>query len=435
MKKVLFIILLIFIIYLAMPHIITDKNKVYLNVHEKLIVPNYKVKIFLLNTNKKTVITENVDSDKLGTYYINYKYGIINHLVLVKVVDKTHPYIEFCGPKNINLFDNTDFLNYKVHDNYDTNINVKVKKYKDKYVYILKDKSGNKSIVERKITNEDTLAPLIVAPSNIFINEGEGLNSNFYAIDNSKEKIKVEEKNIDLGVGRHILVLKAKDSKGNVSEKKVNINVLKKLKKGYIYLTFDDGPGDLTTPTVLDTLKERGIHATFFVTGNGSDSLIKREYDEGNSIGLHTMSHIYSNVYKDPKSYFNDLYAVRNRVYNITGMKSDIIRFPGGSSNTISKHYKLGIMSYLTKEVEDRGFRYYDWNINSGDAEGKSKEKIYNIVTSKLSHNRPNIVLFHDTKKNTMEILPSILDYAISNGYKFDTIKENDAEVKQRIFN
>lgn len=438
MKKFLFIyiILIVLIIYLFMPHIVVSNNTIYLNVYDNIKVPSYKIKIFMFDSKKKAYITNNINNMKLGSYYINYNYGIVNKRVKVKVIDKEKPSIEFCGPKNINLFDNKDYKKYIIHDNYDKNIKIRIKNKKSKIIYILKDKSGNKNIIVRNIINKDTLSPLIETPSNLIINEGDSLNYQFNAIDNSHEKINVVKENIDTSkYGSYPLTLTATDKSGNTSSKTINVIVLKRLTPGVIYLTFDDGPSNVTTNTILDILRENGIKATFFVTNHGSDDILKRELFEGHSIGLHSSSHMYSEVYKSPKAFFDDLESVRRRVINVTGLDTYIIRFPGGSSNTVSKKYYPGIMSYLTREVEERGYRYFDWNIDSGDAEGKSKEYIYNTVTHHLSHNRPNVVLMHDIKKNTVDILPEIIKYAKENGYSFSRIEEYNSPIKQRVYN
>ena len=184
-------------------------------------------------------------------------------------------------------------------------------------------------------------------------------------------------------------------------------------------------------------LEEKGVKATFFVTNSGPDDLIKRAYDEGHSIGLHTASHDYSVVYKSVDSYFNDLKAVSDRVYRITGEKSMLIRFPGGSSNTISKRYSVGIMSTLTKEVLNRGYRYYDWNVDSRDAEGGkfSADEIASFVTSNLSHDRVNMVLMHDIKVTTKDAIGKIIDYGKANGYRFEAITNYTDMVTQRVNN
>ena len=209
------------------------------------------------------------------------------------------------------------------------------------------------------------------------------------------------------------------------------------VKKGVIYLTFDDGPRSGTTDIILNILKEKNVKATFFVTSGGPDDLIKRMYDEGHSIGLHTASHDYSVVYGSIDSYFQDLAIVSDRVEKVTGQKSYLIRFPGGSSNTVSKKYTPGIMSYLTKEVLSRGYRYYDWNIDSRDAEGGkfTADEISNFVTSKLSHDKVNMVLMHDVKVTTKDAIGKIIDYGKANGYTFDAITPYTDMVVQRVNN
>ena len=184
-------------------------------------------------------------------------------------------------------------------------------------------------------------------------------------------------------------------------------------------------------------MKEEGVEATFFVTNHGPDELIKREYDEGHTVALHTATHDYSIVYASDESYFNDLLSVQSRVKRITGYESKIIRFPGGSSNTISRRYSDGIMSRLTNEVVNRGFKYYDWNISSGDAAGgsPSPDTIYNNVVSNLSHDRVNMVLMHDIKTYTRDALRNIIRYGKENGYTFEKITINTEMVKQRVNN
>ena len=120
-----------------------------------------------------------------------------------------------------------------------------------------------------------------------------------------------------------------------------------------IYLTFDDGPSYLTEG-ILDILKEENVPATFFVTTRQIDkysNLIIRMREENHTIGLHTSSHVYSYVYSSLENYFNDLNIVRTKVFDITGIKSRIIRLPGGSSNTVSKKYSPGIVTQITNKL------------------------------------------------------------------------------------
>ncbi len=202
-------------------------------------------------------------------------------------------------------------------------------------------------------------------------------------------------------------------------------------KEGVVYLTFDDGPNSKTTEKILDILKDNDVKATFFITGTGPDKLIKREFDEGHKIALHTASHNYSYIYSSVENYFADLKVVQNRVYKITGHKANIIRFPGGSNNSISNRYCKNIMDELTVEALNRGYLYFDWNVSGGDAGGcRSSKCVYNNVVKHLSKDKTNIILLHDTKKVTVNSLNNIIKYCKSHGYVFKTIDKNTHQVK-----
>ncbi len=200
--------------------------------------------------------------------------------------------------------------------------------------------------------------------------------------------------------------------------------------KGVIYLTFDDGPSSNITPKVLDILKKEKIKATFFIINysKANEKLVKRIVKEGHTIGIHGYSHEYSKIYKSRTAFLNNIYSLQQKIKESTGVSTRYIRFPGGSSNTVSRHYKRGIMSDLTKAMLGRGFTYYDWNISSGDAGGtKTAQGMYNNVTRNLSKKRGNLVLMHDfsTNKKVLEALPKIIKYAKRNGYTFSSINEN----------
>jgi peptidoglycan/xylan/chitin deacetylase (PgdA/CDA1 family) len=188
-----------------------------------------------------------------------------------------------------------------------------------------------------------------------------------------------------------------------------------------VYLTFDDGPSDAYTNRLLDILAKYGVKATFFVTGSGDDALIKREFDEGHTVALHSSSHSYAYIYANVDNYFADLYAIRDRVQRITGYAPSLIRFPGGSSNTVSALYDGGmkIMSYLTAEVERRGFNYADWNVSSGDAGGATTaDQVFENVVYRLSEGR-SVVLQHDVKGFSVDAVERIIQYGQANGYTF----------------
>lgn len=192
------------------------------------------------------------------------------------------------------------------------------------------------------------------------------------------------------------------------------------------YLTFDDGPSD-NTSKILDILKENNIKATFFVVHNNPE-LLKRIHNEGHTIGLHSASHKYSKIYASEEAFFADLTEIGDTVERATGVRSKIIRFPGGSSNTVSASYCKGIMSRLTRQVVEKGYLYYDWNASDGDADGSNipaSTLIKNIRRDGTSSKRL-IVLMHDAadKKTTVEALPEIIKIYRDAGYAFDRITE-----------
>ena len=164
--------------------------------------------------------------------------------------------------------------------------------------------------------------------------------------------------------------------------------------------------------------------------------MIKREFDEGHTVALHTWSHDYQTVYSSVDGYVNDLKLISDRVKRITGVESKIIRFPGGASNTVSRRYSPGIMSKLTKEVENRGYVYFDWNISSGDAgQTTASSGVYNNVVKNLSHSRANIVLMHDIKSYTRDAVRNIIKYGKNNGFTFDRLTTDTTPYHQRVNN
>lgn len=205
---------------------------------------------------------------------------------------------------------------------------------------------------------------------------------------------------------------------------------------GIVYLTFDDGPGDYTN-ALLDVLDKYEVKATFFVTGRGDDATIKREYDEGHTVALHTWSHNYAYVYSSVDNYFADLNQIADRVKNITGQDAKLIRFPGGSSNLVSKRYdgRTKIMSTLTREVEARGYQYFDWNVDSDDAgRAKDSDTVYVNVASHLKPG-PNVVLQHDIRPYSVEAVERIIQYGNENGYVFEPLSFDSPTVHHGVNN
>lgn len=213
-----------------------------------------------------------------------------------------------------------------------------------------------------------------------------------------------------------------------------------KTKEKIAYLTFDDGPSK-NTEKVLDILKENNIKGTFFVVANTSDfgkKMYKRIVDEGHTIAPHCYYHGYSSLYANKKAYTDDFEKINNIIKENTGVTSNIMRFPGGSNNTINKKYNSGrdIMPELIEYVHQKGYEYYDWNVSSLDSAAKllSKEKIVNGVKNTLNKQPIAIVVMHDSslKTTTVEALPEIIQFFKDDGYIFATITNETKKVQFR---
>lgn len=451
---IIILVIIAFLIYkfLLMPQIDLHGSK-------KLIIDykaNYKEKGFNASflgedITDDVIVSGKVDSSKIGTYEIVYtvKHGIFKTTKkrIVEVKDISAPKLSisdgdiFVCPKKKAQKEKVEAI-----DNVDGDISSKIKvtEKDDEIIYEVTDKAGNSSKVIKKIKYVDKEKPVINLNGGdvIYTFVGEDYKkANVSASDNCDgditNKITVTDNVNSSIVGEYEIKYEVSDSVGNVTNAVSKVIVAERGRNGTIYLTFDDGPKAGTTDVILDILKEEGIKATFFVTNGGPDYLIKRAYDEGHSIALHTASHNYGVIYRSVDDYFNDLNIVSNRVKRITGVESKIIRFPGGSSNTISRRYNEGIMSNLTGEVLRRGYRYYDWNISSGDAEyGRhTGDEIANNVISSLSKNKVNMVLMHDIKTYTRDGLRQIISYGKENGYVFDSITDSTEMITQRVNN
>lgn len=189
-----------------------------------------------------------------------------------------------------------------------------------------------------------------------------------------------------------------------------DVGMLKKDRK--IYLTFDDGPS-CYTDDILDILKQYDVKATFFVVGKTDEESLaayQRIVDEGHTLGMHSYSHKYQEIYQSVESYAEDLSKLQEFLYDTTGVWSRYTRFPGGSSNQVSSVDMSELIVYL----KEQGIQYFDWNISSGDAAAGtvSVQTIVDNVMRDVEKHDTVIVLMHDTagKETTVEALPIILE-------------------------
>ncbi len=405
----------------------------------------------------KYKIKSDLDVNKVGTYKVKYVIYYKNKQKTlekkVNVVDTIKPTLEVSGNFN-KVCKNNKITNLKMiaEDNYDGDISSKVKyEIKDnKAIFEVKDSSNNYTYKTIDIIYNDNEKPTLILNkgNKVYLQIGSEYKEYGYtAIDNCDGDITKNVKvtgNVKKEKGTYKLTYKVKDSSGN--EVTLNREVvlfeqnkyeLKSNNGKVVYLTFDDGPMGYTEK-LLDILDKYNVKATFFVINTNSkyDYLIKEAYSKGHTIGLHSYTHKYEDIYSSVDNYFNDLNKISDKVEKLTGVKSYILRFPGGSSNTISRRYKNGIMSELTKLVEEKGYSYYDWNISSGDAGSttSTKQIIYN-VTKKLTSNRANMVLMHDIKGYSVDAVEEIIIYGLANGYTFLPITDKTVNIHQNVNN
>ena len=152
-------------------------------------------------------------------------------------------------------------------------------------------------------------------------------------------------------------------------------------------------------------------------------SLVARAAQEGHTVAIHTYTHRYSEIYASDDAFYKDLYAMQDLIYQHTGIRTMLTRFPGGSSNTISSAYNRGIMTRLTKALREKGFQYFDWNVDSNDAGGaKTADEVFENVVKCVSNRTNSVVLQHDTRGFSVDAVERIIAWGLCNGYTFKAL-------------
>ena len=405
-----------------------------------------------------------VNTSKLGQYEIEYKVKYKKRKVtkrrVVNVVDHTGPVITLNGdakvvvPTSIDEYQEPGATAVDACDgDVSSDIKTKMEQVNDytwKVTYTVKDSHDNESTAEREVCLQDTQAPQITlnGDSDITIKEQEKFEDpGVTAVDDRDGDLTAnvtKDGYVDIyRSGTYTITYTVTDSSGNTAQATRNVTVEKvEVNTGdAIYLTFDDGPSSDVTVRILDTLKANGIKATFFICDYDEDKLpiIKRMIDEGHTIGIHGYSHDYSQIYTSVDAFMENINKLKNKLKEDTGYDAFVIRFPGGSSNTVSEKYCQGVMTQLAQRVTDDGLMYMDWNVSSGDAEGNNRpvNLIIGNVTGGFKHGRNNVVLMHDTsaKQTSADALQSIITYGKNNGYSFYPISKDTIPVHHGINN
>ena len=407
----------------------------------------------------KVTVTDNVDTDALGQYKREYtssflwkKASVVRN---IEVVDTTPPEItaeskitvDFTNEAQPNIYEIP--LSFEAKDNYDGDITDKVvKNYDGKYCSLtVTDKSGNTASHVIEFDFVDKKSPVITLESNIpvYLAVGEKYTQLKYTATDDVDgditgKVKVSNKPDTTKAGTYNVSYEVTDSSFNTTSITHKVVVYEKWEKEEqetivpagktIYLTFDDGPG-IYTEYLLRLFEYYDIKVTFFVTDQFPKyrNLIGKAYNQGHSIGVHTYSHRFDNIYSSIENYLADFEKIEKIIKKQTGITPKIFRFPGGTSNTISQKYASGIMKALVNEMTNRGYTYFDWNFDCGDTSGKKAKQIYNSVLdhidTRFKTEDYTIILLHDIKFETVKAMPRLIEYCLKQGYTFASLDEN----------
>ena len=418
----------------------------------------------LLNRGKDTgnqipvTVSTNVDTQTLGTYTVCYTASFEKCVGTayrrVKVIDPDKPVITLSEDPERSPVDGEPYREegYTAADNLDGDITDRVERVESDGIitYTVSDSAGNTAIAVRNIDNTDTLAPKLSLNgyNTVTLKLGdEYVEAGFMAMDNRDgdltEKVKVSGSYNTKKAGRYALTYSVTDRHGNSTSKTrvifvkdpsvTRVNDPNKGSK-FIYLTFDDGPG-AHTDRLLDILAKYNVPATFFVVNTGYIDTIKRTSAEGHTVAIHSVTHNFRQIYASEEAFFNDIYQMQDIIQYHTGKTAKLLRFPGGGSNTVSR-FNRGIMSRLTKMVEEEGFVYFDWNVDCNDAGGaRSASEVYQNVVLGVTGKTEAVVLMHDIKQYSVDAVEKIILWGLDNGYTFLPLTENSPTCHHRIKN
>lgn len=403
------------------------------------------------------VVTEGkVDASKLGAYTVSYSAKLLRwkdtKTRTVTIVDTQPPEITLTEDPDSYTLPNTEYVEEGFHavDNYDGDLSSQVQRtVKDGTVYYtVSDSSGNEAQATRKIKYDDPIPPELhlLGDTEVTLTAGSDYSEpGWEASDNCDgdltEAVQVEGSVDVYRAGTYELQYSVADNYGNTVTAKRTVTVQPARQPDtvtpsgkVIYLTFDDGPSKYTQK-LLDVLAQYNVKATFFTVNTGYVSLIAKEVAAGHSVGIHSASHNYSKIYASKEAYFDDLYQMQDIIYQQAGIRPTILRFPGGSSNTVSR-FTPGIMTTLAQAVTDMGFQYFDWNVLSGDAgETTSTETVFQNVINGVQKQDVSIVLQHDTQGFSVDAVEKIIVWGLAHGYTFLPLDSSSPTAHQHINN
>ncbi len=402
-------------------------------------------------------VSGQVDGSRPGDYEVRYsarlfltEYSTVRR---VHVADRTPPEITLYAVEGYvpDWFSGYEEEGYRAEDNWDGDVTERVTRQilDDRIIYTVMDDAGNTSSVAR-LLNYSVAKPEITLTGGDHISVSAGLSftePGFQARDSLGHDltgyVRVVGEVVPYQVGTYTLSYSITNQKGEsvTATRTVEVTPVRNPdtvtpNERTIYLTFDDGPGPYTG-RLLDVLAKYNVKATFFVTCLEPDyeDMVGRAYREGHSIGVHTASHNYYAIYASEEAFFEDFNLAQEMIYRQTGSYTRIFRFPGGSSNTVSR-FNRGIMTRLSRSMTDMGYRYFDWNITSGDAgETTRTDTVYQNIVDGCTARQTSVVLQHDIKDFSVNAVERVILWGLNNGYVFRPLDMSSPEVHHKIAN
>ena len=396
-----------------------------------------------------------VDTRALGDTVLTYSASVLGKTVsaqrTVHVVDTTPPVITLKPAGALtSWFKGFEEPGFTAEDNVDGDLTERVvcTQLRDRVLYSVADSSGNETVAERTIQfSVSTPAISLVGGGEVTIPASMVYaDPGYQAMDNLgndlTEFVVVSGEITPYAAGSYELRYTIENEQGDaaIARRRVTVAPVERPatvmpEKPTIYLTFDDGPGPYTD-ALLSVLHRYGVKATFFVTDQfeGYEDCIGRAYADGHAIGVHSLTHDWS-IYNSEAAYFEDFMAMEEIVREQTGSYTKLFRFPGGSSNTVSR-FNPGIMSRLSQYMQDMGYVYFDWNVSSGDAGGTTSTwQVIDNVCSGCAGKQASVVLQHDIKDFSVDAVESIILWGQRNGYAFAALDETSFQAHHGINN
>lgn len=223
-------------------------------------------------------------------------------------------------------------------------------------------------------------------------------------------------------VGKGSTSISAKTSSGQKVKCAVKVSDPAKT----VYMTFDDGPSSNITPKILKLLRDNHVHATFFIVGYEAKinpDLVKQAYKDGNTIGIHTYTHNYTQIYASKAAFLSDFDKTQRLLTKITGKKPCVSRMPGGSANG---YCSISLSKSIVKTLRARGYKVSDWSTSFGDTSLKdtSVKTMLHRAEKGIRGKKYPVILSHDseTKLTSYETAKAFIEYCKKKHYVFSTL-------------